>query len=66
MEGKRREFRCKGDRCGVLLGVIEGGRFMVKRGGLQVSYKGDGQIDLVCYVPKCRNLNHLELPVDDR
>jgi hypothetical protein len=62
MESVRRDLRCK--CCGALLGVIDGERFEVRRGGLQVSYAGRGLIHLVCYVPTCRTLTVLRLPIE--
>jgi hypothetical protein len=46
----------------VLLGVLEGNSFVVKRGGLQVSYAGNGRIQIICYNPQCSHINVVKLP----
>lgn len=61
MSAKDRDIRCK--KCKALLGRIENGLFVVKRGGLQIAYDGNGNASLVCY--KCRTLTVLKLPIID-
>ena len=58
----RKEIRCCSQDCGVLLGVLEGNNFVIKRGGLQVSYAGNGRIQIICYNPRCSHINMVKLP----
>lgn len=60
MRAKKLEFRC--ECCGVLLGVIEGDRFVVKRGDMQTWTWGEGYISMMCYNPRCRYIDTLKIP----
>lgn len=54
-----RDIRCKG--CSSLLGKLDESGLTIRRGHLQATMAGDFHASLVCYVPRCRQLNVLTL-----
>ena len=60
---KEREWRCK--RCGALLAKREGTGLTIRRSGLQATVEGQFRVSLVCYIPRCRTLNILQVSMEE-
>lgn len=59
MRTQSRDIRCKG--CNILLGKLDESGLTIRRGDLQATIAGDFHASLVCYRPRCRQLNVLTL-----
>lgn len=64
MRTQLHEVRCKA--CGILLGKVDEHGFTIQRGDLQATIDGEFRAALVCYRPRCRTLNVLQLPAATR
>jgi phage FluMu protein Com len=53
------EVRCAG--CGILLATLNDGGLTVRRGELQITVDGRFHASIVCYRPRCRTLNVLNV-----
>jgi phage FluMu protein Com len=53
------EVRCAG--CGILLASLNDGGLTVRRGELQITVDGRFHASIVCYRPRCRTLNVLNV-----
>ena len=64
MNPKHNEVRC--NNCGVLLAKLDETGLTIRRGDLQVTVDGAFRATLVCYAPRCRSLNILNISADLR
>ena len=64
MNPKRDVVRCKG--CGAVLAKIDETGLTIKRGDLQATVDGEFRATLVCYAPRCRSLNILNISTAGR
>jgi len=64
MNPKHDEVRCKS--CGALLAKLDETGLSIKRGDLQATLDGAFRATLVCYAPRCRSLNTLNISTDPR
>lgn len=64
MNPKHDEFRCKS--CGTLLAKLDETGLTIKRGDLQATLDGAFRATLVCYAPRCRSLNILNISTEPR
>jgi len=62
MKAQPREVRCKS--CNVLLAKVDGDGLTIRRGDLQATIDGRFHASLVCYRPRCRQLNVLRLSTE--
>ena len=58
------EVRCKS--CGALLAKLDETGLTIKRGDLQATLDGVFRATLVCYAPRCRSLNILNISTEPR
>lgn len=64
MNPKHDDVRCK--TCSNLLARIDETGLTILRGGLQATINGTFRVTLVCYQPRCRSLNILNLSTEIR
>lgn len=64
MNPKHNEVRCK--TCHTLLAKVDKTGLTILRGGLQATIDGTFRATLVCYIPRCRSLNILNLSTEQR
>jgi len=58
------DIRCKS--CGALLAKLDETGLTIKRGDLQATLDGAFRATLVCYAPRCRSLNILNISTEAR
>jgi len=58
------DLRCKA--CGILLGKVDESGLTICRGELQVTVGGHFHASIVCYRPRCRTLNVVNLSTEDK
>ena len=58
------DIRCK--KCGALLAKLDETGLTIKRGDLQATVDGAFRATLVCYAPRCRSLNILNISTERR
>ncbi len=64
MNAKDNDIRCK--TCHSLLAKVDKTGLTILRGGLQATIDGVFRATLVCYRPRCRSLNILNLSTEQR
>jgi len=64
MNPKHDDIRCKS--CNALLAKLDETGLTIKRGDLQVTVDGAFRATLVCYRPRCRSLNILNISTELR
>jgi phage FluMu protein Com len=62
MNPKHDEVRCKS--CGALLAKVDETGLTIKRGDMQATVDGAFRATLVCYAPRCRSLNILNISTE--
>jgi phage FluMu protein Com len=59
MENEAQDVRCTA--CGKLLARLRDGVLTIQRGEMQVTIDGDYRASFVCYQPRCRRLNLIDV-----